>query len=111
MTSFILRSKQVKGKAIRRQRKKGRLGSKRMPVPAGPSLSPTNSIPPRFQSPARGGSATTACRLGLAGEAESVLGTQVDTAASERVATPILSLVNKNAIAGEIVLAATSPLW
>ena len=24
---------------------------------------------------------------------------------------PILSLVNKNAIAGEIVLAATSPLW
>jgi hypothetical protein len=27
------------------------------------------------------------------------------------VNTPILSLVNKNAIAGEIVLAATSPLW
>jgi hypothetical protein len=25
--------------------------------------------------------------------------------------TPILSLVNKNAISGEIVLAATSPLW
>src|ERR1035441_4869545 len=90
MPSFILRSKQVKGNAIRRQRKKGRLGSKRMPVPAGPSLSPTNSIPPRFQSPARGGSAPTTGRVGLAGEAESVLGTQVDTAASERVATVVV---------------------
>jgi hypothetical protein len=36
---------------------------------------------------------------------------QANLAVLKSPATPILSLVNKNAIAGEIVLAATSPLW